>query len=241
MPPPHLWPERLKSVLSVIYLIFNEGYAATSGNEPTRAGLCEEAIRLGQILVALVPHEPEAAGLLSLMLLHDSRRQARADKDGNLITLEQQDRNSWNREQINEGELYLRRAMALKSRGPYQIQAAISAEHARADHYGSTDWHTVTALYGHLYALQPSPVVALNQAVAKSFADGVEAGLAALSDIEGDGDLVRYQPYHAARADLLRRAGRTQDAADAYRQALIYTNNAAERRFLEGRLQMMMA
>ncbi|MFP6736345.1 MAG: RNA polymerase sigma factor [Rhodospirillales bacterium] len=240
VPPPHLWPERLDSVFSVIYLVFNEGYAATSGNEPTRAVLCEEAIRLGHILVRLVPDESEAVGLLALMLLHDSRRRARSDNSGDLITLEQQDRKLWNRNQINAGEIHLRHAITLKSAGPYQIQAAISAEHARAESYQSTDWQAVKALYGQLYQLHPTPVVALNRAVALSFADGVEAGLAALSDIKDHNELERYQPYHAARADLLRRAGRIQDAADAYRQALKYTNNSAERRFLEGRLQTML-
>jgi len=216
VPPPHLWPERLDSVFSVIYLVFNEGYAATSGNEPTRAVLCEEAIRLGHILVRLVPDESEAVGLLALMLLHDSRRRARSDNSGDLITLEQQDRKLWNRNQINAGEIHLRHAITLK------------------------DWQAVKALYGQLYQLHPTPVVALNRAVALSFADGVEAGLAALSDIKDHNELERYQPYHAARADLLRRAGRIQDAADAYRQALKYTNNSAERRILKGRLQTML-
>jgi RNA polymerase sigma-70 factor (ECF subfamily) len=146
----------------------------------------------------------------------------------------------WNRNQINAGEIHLRHAITLKSAGPYQIHAAISAEHARAESYQSTDWQAVKALYGQLYQLHPTPVVALNRAVALSFADGVEAGLAALSDIKDHNELERYQPYHAARADLLRRAGRIQDAADAYRQALKYTNNSAERRFLEGRLQTML-
>ncbi len=237
VPPPRLWPERLHSVLSVIYLVFNEGYATTSGHQPTRASLCDEAIRLGRILVDLVPREPEAAGLLALMLLHDSRRRARADESGNLVTLEQQDRGLWNREQIEAGATLLRRAGNLGAAGPYQIQAAISAAHAAAESHDTTDWREITSLYRQLYALLPSPVVALNGAVAVSFADGVDAGLAALTDLERQGALERYQPFHAARADLLRRAGRGQDAAGAYRQALMLTTNVAERRFLEARLQ----
>ncbi len=240
VPPPRLWPERLHSVLSVIYLVFNEGYAATSGRQPTRAGLCDEAIRLGRILVDLVPREPEAAGLLALMLLHDSRRRARTDDSGDLVTLERQDRSLWNREQIDEGARLLRRAIEKGRVGPYQIQAAISAVHARAQRYGATDWHEITSLYGKLYELLPSPVIALNKAVALSFAEGVEAGLAALTDLDEQAVLARYQPFHAARADLLRRAGRSGDAANAYRQALMLTRNAAEQRFLETRLQEML-
>ncbi len=237
VPPPHLWPERLHSVLSVIYLVFNEGYAATLGRQPTRAGLCEEAIRLGRILVDLVPRESEAAGLLALMLLHDARRRARVDDQGNFVTLEQQDRSLWHRQQIEAGARLLQRAIDLGRIGPYQIQAAISAVHARAESYGGTDWHEITSLYGKLYELLPSPVIALNKAVALSFAEGVEAGLAALTELDEQGVLEHYQPFHAARADLLRRAGREQDAATAYRQALMLTRNAAEQRFLEARLQ----
>ncbi len=240
VPPPRLWPERLRSVLSVIYLVFNEGYAATSGRQPTRAGLCNEAIRLGRILVDLVPREPEAAGLLALMLLHDSRRLARTDDSDDLVTLERQDRSLWNQERIEAGARFLRRAIDLGRVGPYQIQAAISAVHARAESYGATDWHEITSLYRRLYELLPSPVIALNMAVALSFAEGVNAGLAALTDLDEQGVLERYQPFHAARADLLRRAGRLADAANAYRQALMLTRNAAEQRFLETRLQELL-
>lgn len=236
VPEPELWAERLGSVLSVIYLIFNEGYAATTGEAPTRGELCREAIRLGRILAQLVPGEPEAAGLLALMLLHDSRRVARSDAQGNLITLEQQDRTLWDRDLIAAGARLLEGALAQGSPGPYQIQAAISALHAQAPSYTATDWREITLLYGELYALQPSPVVRLNAAVALSFARGAEAALPTLADLERQGTLARYQPFHAAHADTLRRAGCKTAAANAYRQALALTRNAAERRFLEDRL-----
>ncbi len=237
VPGPALWAERLGSVLAVIYLIFNEGYAATAGESPTRGELCREAIRLGRILVELVPTEPEAAGLLALMLLHDSRRAARSDRQGNLITLERQDRALWDRELIAAGARLLDGALARGRPGPYQIQAAISALHAQAPSTGQTDWRQITLLYGQLHALQPSPVVRLNAAVALSFAEGAEAALLALAELERDGALAYYQPFHAAHADTLRRAGRKSAAARAYRQALALTRNAAERRFLEGRLE----
>jgi RNA polymerase sigma-70 factor (ECF subfamily) len=236
VPPPDLWPERLTSVLSVVYFIFNEGYSATSGERPTRADLCSEAIRLGRILVDLAPSEPEALGLLALMLLHDSRRGARTDLEGNLVTLEEQDRGRWNREAIREGDEFLRRALATRAPGPYQIQAAISAVHASADSYENTDWREIVGLYRALYDLQPSWVVRLNEAVAASYADGPQAGLDMLEGLD-DGEAVeRYQPYHAARADLLRRAGRLDEANAAYRRAIDLTRNEAERRFLESRL-----
>ncbi|MCP4328393.1 MAG: RNA polymerase sigma factor [Alphaproteobacteria bacterium] len=236
VPAPDLWPERLGSVLAVIYLIFNEGYAATSGDAPTRSDLCREAIRLGWLLTRQVPGEPEAAGLLALMLLHDSRRGTRSDSEGNLITLEHQDRTRWDRERIAAGIRVLKDALAQGNSGPYQIQAAISALHAGAPDHAATDWHEITLLYGALYALQPSPVVRLNGAVALSFAEGAEAALPALAELEREGVLADYQPFHAARADTLRRAGRKSAAAEAYRQALTRTRNAAERRFLEARL-----
>ena len=236
VPEPELWAERLGSVLSVIYLIFNEGYAATTGEAPTRGELCREAIRLGRILAQLVPAEPEAAGLLALMMLHDSRRVARSDAQGNLITLEQQDRALWDQDLIAAGAGLLEGALARGRPGPYQIQAAISALHAQAASYAATDWHEITLLYGALYARQPSPVVRLNAAVALSFAEGAEAALPTLAELERQDDLARYQPFHAARADILRRAGRKPAAAKAYRKAIALTHNAAERRFLEGRL-----
>ncbi len=236
VPEPDLWAERLGSVLSVIYLIFNEGYAATSGEAPTRSELCHEAIRLGWILAQLVPGEPETAGLLALMLLHDSRRVARSDAQGNLITLEKQDRAHWDQGQIATGARLLKDALIQGNTGPYQIQAAISALHAQAPSHTATDWQEITLLYGELYAFQPSPVVRLNAAVALSFAEGAEAALPTLAELEKQGALARYQPYYAAHADTLRRAGHMIPAAKAYRQALALTRNAAERRFLEGRL-----
>jgi RNA polymerase sigma-70 factor (ECF subfamily) len=204
-----------------------------------RAALCDEAIRLGQILAALTPNEGEVLGLLALMLLHDSRRLARMDGAGNLITLDNQARDQWDQARIAGGRHMLRQALALNSPGPYQIQAAISALHAAGASHETTDWHEITRLYGQLYALQPSPVIALNGAVALSFADSPTAGLAALAGLNDDGALARYQPYHAARADLLRRAGQFDDAATAYGQALKYTTNEAERRFLQGRLDSL--
>lgn len=236
VPPPHLWPERLDSVLSVIYFIFNEGYAASSGEELTRADLCHEAIRLGHILVGLAPTEPEAAGLLALMLLHDSRRLARTDHVGYMVTLEQQDRMRWNQDKIDLGVGLLQKGIAMSGLGPFQIQAAISAVHAQAKSYEATDWNEIRLLYDKLYELQPSPVIKLNAVIALSFAHGVHSGLAAITDLEEHGELEQYQPYHAARADLLRRAGHRKDSAAAYRRALDFTDNVAERRFLEQRL-----
>ncbi len=236
VPEPEHWAERLGSVLSVLYLIFNEGYAATSGETQTRGELCQEAIRLGRILVHLVPEEAEATGLLALMLLHESRRAARSSTRGDLITLEQQDRALWNRESIGAGIRLLEGALARNTPGPYQVQAAISALHAQAPNYAATDWRQITLLYGKLYALQPSPVIRLNAAVALSFAEGAEAALATLAELQDQGALARYQPFHAAHADTLRRAGHKTAAAEAYRRALALTRNIAERRFLEGRL-----
>ncbi len=236
VPSPHLWPERIESVLTVIYLIFNEGYAARAGNQPTRADLCQEAIHLGNILVSLVPQEPEVAGLLALMLLHDSRRPARTNRDRNMVTLEHQDRALWQQDQIDKGVDLLQQALMMSRPGHFQIQAAISAVHAQAKNYEETDWHEITLLYGKLYELQPSPVIALNAAVALSFAQGAQAGLTAMAELDAHGELAQYQPYHAARADLFRRAGRMEDSVAAYRQALEFTENAAERNFLEQRL-----
>ncbi len=236
VPAPHLWPERLDSVFSVIYLIFNEGYAVTSGQKLSRADLCHEAIRLGQILCRLAPQESEAAGLLALMLLHNSRQESRIDNAGNLVTLECQNRHLWNREQIDAGVRLLRGALALGRLGPFQIQAAISAVHANAKRYDATDWNEITLLYGKLYELQPTPVIQLNQVVALSFAQGADVGLVALAELDEQGTLAQYQPYHAARADLFRRAGRMKDSAAAYQRALELTDNKAEQCFLEQRL-----
>lgn len=237
VPPPDRWVERLDSVLSVVYLIFNEGYSATSGCTLTRADLCHEAIRLGRFLVRLLPREPEVAGLLALMLLHDSRRHARMDDAGHLVTLEHQDRTQWNRDQIEAGISLVRAALALGRVGPYQIQAAISAVHTQAETYSTTDWQEIVLLYSKLYHLRPSPVIKLNATIALSMARGIEAGLVGLTELEKEGVLEHYQPFHAARADLLRQAGRKEDAAMAYRRALELTHNTAEQLFLARRLQ----
>jgi RNA polymerase sigma-70 factor (ECF subfamily) len=235
VPPAHLWPERLGSVLAVIYFIFNEGYAATSGDRPTRGELCEEAVRLGRILVDLAPDEPEAGGLLALMLLHDARRPVRSDAAGRLIPLERQDRRLWKHGQIAEGDRLLRRALVRGRPGPYRLQAAISAVHSTAASYEATDWRQIVDLYRRLHALRPSWVVRLNEAVALSYAEGADAGLALLDTLEPQGT-DRYQPFHAARADLLRRCGRVDEAAAAYRRAIDLSDNEAEHEFLEQRL-----
>ena len=236
VPPPDLWAERFESVLAVIYLIFNEGYAATSGPDLTRADLSQEAIRLGRLLVNLAPHDAEGAGLLALMLLHDARRDARTDPSGRFVPLEHQDRGRWNREQIAAGVASLGRALNMKRLGPYQVQAAISAVHVQAESYAATDWRQIVGLYDTLRELQPSPVVKLNAVVALAMVNGPEAGLDALVELKEQGALERYQPYHAARADLLRRAGRFREAVAAYRDAIVLTGNLTERRFLEERL-----
>jgi RNA polymerase sigma-70 factor (ECF subfamily) len=236
VPPQELWAERLDAVLSVVYFIYNEGYAATSGDDLTRGELSDEAIRLARILAELAPEEPEALGLVALMLFHDSRREARTDAAGDLVTLEFQDRTRWDREKIETADRYLRRALAVRRPGPYQLQAAISGVHSAAPSYDETDWSEIVGLYRKLYSLRPSGVVLLNEAVALSFAAGAEAGLARLEAIEGAEAMERYQPFHAARADLLRRAGRAQEAAVAYRRAIDLTGNEPERRFLETRL-----
>ena len=228
-------PARLDSVLRVIYLVFNEGYLASSGESATRADLSGEAIRLGRLVVELCP-EPEARGLLALMLLHESRREAREDEAGELILLDQQDRTRWNRALIEEGAALVRGALASQRVGPYALQAAIAAVHAEAPAPEDTDWREIVALYDLLLALTPSPIVALNRAVALAMRDGPEAGLATLDTLLADGDLDGYQLAHAARADFCRRLGRDVEARQAYQRAIQLTAQGPARRFLEKRL-----
>lgn len=237
VPPAHLLPERIDAVLVVIYLIFNEGYSATAGDALVRRELCAEAIRLGRMLAQLMPDEPEALGLLALMLLHDARREARTSPDGTLILLEDQDRTRWNLGQIGEGSELVERALRMRRAGPYQLQAAIAAVHCAADRPEDTDWPQIAALYGELLRVQPTPVVALNRAVAVAMADSASAGLELLDNESLAETLDSYHLYHAARADLLRRDGRMAEAADAYRRAIDITTNEVERSFLEGRLK----
>jgi RNA polymerase sigma-70 factor (ECF subfamily) len=245
VPPLHLLPERLDGVLAVLYLIFNEGYAATAGDALIRQELCDEAIRLARVLVDLlarepcVPGDPEALGLLALMLLHHARRRARVDGGGNAILLEEQDRGLWDRDAIAEGTALLDRALSLCRAGPYQIQAAIAALHDEAATASETDWPQIAALYATLARLTPSPVVELNRAVAVAMAGGPERGLALLDRPALAGSLATYQHFHAARADLLRRQGRRDEAVTAYARALELCQNMAERRFLQRRLAEM--
>ena len=229
-------PERLDAVLAVVYLVFTEGYAATTGLALLRPSLCEEAIRLGRLLVALLPGEPEALGLLALMLLQHSRRRARTGADGELVLLEAQDRALWDPHDIADGLRLLTAATRAGRPGPYQAQAAIAAVHAAARTPEETDWARIVTLYETLRRLAPSPVVALNHAVAVAMRDGPEAGLHLLDGIAG---LERYHLYHAGRADLLRRCGRTADAAAAYERALELAGNPVERRFLRERLDAL--
>jgi RNA polymerase sigma-70 factor, ECF subfamily len=233
VPPDHELPDRLAVVLAAIYLTFNEGYAATAGDELIRRGLCAEAIRLGKLVAALMPDEPEALGLVALMLLQDSRRDARLDGEGRLVLLEDQDRSRWDRRAIREGIALLERAARHRRPGPYQLQAAIAALHAEAPEAAGTDWPQIAALYARLRELSPSPVVALNHAVAVAMHEGAESGLALIEEVRGLDD---YHLLHAARADLLRRAGRFDDAAAAYERALALAANPAERDFLARRL-----
>jgi RNA polymerase sigma-70 factor (ECF subfamily) len=228
-------PERLDAVLRVVYLVFNEGYAATSGASLTRHDLSAEAIRLGRLLVELLP-EPEALGLLALMLLHESRRAARTSASGELILLDEQDRSLWDRAQIEEGTALVDRALASRRAGPYTIQAAIAAVHAGAAAPDATDWAEIVGLYDVLLRSDSSPVIALNRAVAVAMRDGSAAGLALIDEILAAGDLQDYRLAHAARAELCRRLGRMDDARAAYERALALTRQEPERRFIERRL-----
>lgn len=236
VPPDHLLPERLEGVLRVLYLIFNEGYDATSGDSLVRRELCAEGIRLARVLFALMPDEPEVLGLLALMLLHDARREARVGPGGELVLLDDQDRGRWNRAEIEEGRALLERAMRMRRVGRYQLEAAISALHDEAPAPEATDWPQIARLYAELASRAPSPVVELNRAVAVAMADGPERGLALIDGLAEGGQLDAYPYLHAARADLLRRLGRLDDAAVAYRRARELTANAAELAFLDRRL-----
>jgi RNA polymerase sigma-70 factor (ECF subfamily) len=230
--------DRLDAVLRVVYLVFNEGYAASSGASLTRHDLSGEAIRLGRLLVALLP-EPEAVGLLGLMLLQESRRAARTSPRGDLILLEHQDRSLWNRGQIAEGVALVERALVSRRFGPYTLQAAIAALHAEASTARATDWPQIVALYDLLLRVEPSPVVELNRAVAVAMRDGPESGVALIDDILARGDLLEYHRAHSARAELCRRSGRTADARASYRRAIDLAHQEPERRFLEGRLDTL--
>jgi RNA polymerase sigma-70 factor (ECF subfamily) len=235
VPAPAELPARLDAVLRVIYLVFNEGYSATSGDSLVRIDLSGEAIRLGRLLVELLP-DPEAQGLLALMVLHESRRAARSSPGGELILLEDQDRSLWNHQQIAEGVRRVEQALASRRFGPYTLQAAIAAVHAEAPEATATDWAQIVGLYDVLLRVEPSPVIELNRAVAIAMRDGPAAGLTLLDAILARGELAEYRLAHAARADLCRRLGRSHEARDAYERALALTRQAPERRFLERRL-----
>lgn len=231
-------PERLDTVLQVVYLMFNEGYSASSGDSITRPTLSGEAIRLGRLLEELLP-EPEVVGLLALMLLQESRREARMSPTGDLILLEAQDRSLWNRDHIAEGQALVERALASRRAGPYALQAAIASVHAGAANAGATNWAEISNLYDMLLVVNPSPVVELNRAVAIAMRDGPLAGLSLVEDIMSRGDLIDYHLAHATRAELCRRASRLDDARTSYQRALLLARQDAERRFLEERLRAL--
>jgi RNA polymerase sigma-70 factor (ECF subfamily) len=239
VPPITQLAERLSAVRSVIYLIFNEGYSATAGDSLVRRELCSEAIRLGRTLCELLSDEPENLGLLALMLLHDSRRDARMDRHGKLVTLEEQDRSLWDKERIREGVALLRRALDMHHAGPYQLQAAIAAIHTEAATPRETDWQEIAALYQELMRLTPSPIVALNHAVAIAMSEGLERGLSQIDQVGASGALEDYHLFHAARADILRRLGRRTESAEAYTVALRLVTNQVERDYLRERLKQV--
>lgn len=231
-------PERLETVLQVIYLVFNEGYSASSGEDHTRPELSGEAIRLGRLLLELLTEpEPEVTGLLALMLLQESRRKARTSPSGDVILLEHQNRSLWNRDHIAEGKKLVAEALASQSVGAYSLQAAIAAVHADAPTADATDWGQIVALYGLLARVEPSPVIELNRAVAVAMRDGPEAGLAIIDEILAAGELLEYHLAHSARAELCRRAGKTAEAKTSYQRAIELARQEPERRFLEGRLR----
>src|SRR5437899_4983790 len=238
VPSPAELPERLDAVLQVIYLVFNEGYSASSGASLTRADLSTEAIRLGRLLLELLP-EPEVIGLLALTLLQESRRAARTSPTGELILLENQDRSLWNREQIAEGVALLKKALKSRRFGAYTLQAAIAAVHAEAESAAATDWRQIVALYDRLLRIHPSPVVQLNRAVAIAMCDGPEAGLAHIDAVLEHGELANYYLAHSARADMCRRLGRTAEARSAYEKALALTQQEPERQFLQERIRQL--
>src|SRR3989475_7074946 len=243
VPTPQELPERLGAVLQVIYLVFNEGYSAAAGAEVTRADLTSEAIRLGRLLIELQPEpevpEPEVIGLLSLMLLQESRHAARTSPTGELILLENQDRSLWNREQIAEGVALVEKALKSHRFGSYTLQAAIAAVHAEAKSVAATDWRQIVALYDRLVRIQPSPVVQLNRAVAIAMCDGPEAGLAHIDAVLEHGELANYYLAHSARADMYRRLGRTAEARASYEKALALTQQEPERQFLQERIRQL--
>jgi RNA polymerase sigma-70 factor, ECF subfamily len=236
VPPDHLLPERLGSVLAVLYLIFNEGYAASAGDALVRRELCAEAVRLGRVLAELMPDEGEALGLLALLLLHDARREGRVGPGGELVLLEDQDRSRWDRAKIHEGIKLLDQAIRRGPAGPYRLQACIAALHAVAPTAEATDWRRITLLYDQLMAVAGSPVVALNRAVAVAMVEGPAAGLDLMDTLAASGSLDSYHLLHAARGDLLRRLGRAPEAAAAYRRALELATNPVEQTFLTHRL-----
>jgi RNA polymerase sigma-70 factor (ECF subfamily) len=236
VPSPASLPERLAAVQAVLYLIFNEGYSASSGDNLIRRELCAEAIRLARTLAELMPDNPESMALLALMLLHDSRRDARSSPDGQLVTLEEQDRSLWRRDQIAEGIRLVERALGRRNVGPYQLQAAIAAVHAEASTAAETDWKQIAALYAVLSAGQSSPIVSLNHAVAIAMGESLERGLALIDSLGSSGELDSYHLYHAARADLLRRMGRNREARESYHRGLALTTNAVELRYLRRRI-----